>query len=69
MPYLQGKNVMAAFKTTPAIALPVSKYDSFAEGYMSNAIIPVVNGEKDINSALREAEEHISKNIDANRQK
>ncbi|WP_218095312.1 ABC transporter substrate-binding protein [Paenibacillus solanacearum] len=67
--YLQGKNVKAAFMTTPAKALPVSVYDSFADGYMSNAIVPIIKGEKDINSALREAEEQISKNIETNRQK
>ncbi|WP_158301713.1 ABC transporter substrate-binding protein [Paenibacillus mesophilus] len=67
--YLQGKNVKAAFKTNAAKALPVSKYDSFAEEYITRAIEPVVKGEKDINTALREAEEQISKNIETNRQK
>ncbi|CAG7646437.1 hypothetical protein PAESOLCIP111_05168 [Paenibacillus solanacearum] len=43
--------------STPSKALPVSKYDSFADGYMSNAIVLVVKEEKDINSELREAEE------------
>ncbi|CAG7658668.1 hypothetical protein ACFQI7_36070 [Paenibacillus allorhizosphaerae] len=47
--------------STPTKALPVSKYDSFADGYMSNAIVPIVKEEKDINSAMREAEEQISK--------
>lgn len=69
LPYLQGKNLKAAFKTTPAKALPVSKYDSFAEEYITRAIEPVVKGEKDINTALREAEEQILKNIETNRQK
>ncbi|CAG7651917.1 ABC transporter substrate-binding protein [Paenibacillus allorhizosphaerae] len=69
MPHLQGKHLKPAFLSNPAKALPVSKYDSFAEGYMSGAIGPVVKGEKDINTALREAEEQINKNIETNKQK
>lgn len=69
LPYLQGKHLQAAFLSQPAKALPVSKYDAFAEPYMSGAIGPVVKGEKDINTVLRESEEAINKNIEENRQK
>ncbi|CAG7646192.1 ABC transporter substrate-binding protein [Paenibacillus allorhizosphaerae] len=69
LPYLQGKNVQAAFKSSAAKALPVSKYDSYAEGLMSSNITPVVKGEKDINTILRESEEAINKYIETNRTK
>jgi len=67
LPYAQGKHLKAAFLSKPAKALPVSKYDSFAEGHMASLIEPVVKGEKDINSILREAEEAINKHIEANK--
>lgn len=67
--YAKGKHLQAAFMTKPAKALPVSKYDSFAEDRMASTIGTVVKGEKDINTILREAEEAINANIEANKDK
>jgi multiple sugar transport system substrate-binding protein len=69
MPNLKGKRLEVAFKSQPAKALPVSIYDSYAEPYMANLINAVVKGDKDINTILREAEEAINKNIEANKVK
>jgi multiple sugar transport system substrate-binding protein len=61
--YTRGKHLKAAFMSKPANALPVSKYDAFAEGYVTGRINEVIKGEKDINTILRETEEAINKHI------
>lgn len=58
--YAKGKNLQAAFLTQPAKPFPVTKYDANAKNVMDAAITPVVKGEKDINTVLREAEESIN---------
>ncbi|MFC6229047.1 ABC transporter substrate-binding protein [Paenibacillus allorhizosphaerae] len=63
--YLQGKNLKAAFLSQPAKPSPVTKYGEEAQKVMGGpAIGPVVKGEKDINTALRDAEETLNKAID-----
>jgi multiple sugar transport system substrate-binding protein len=69
LPYLQGKHLQAVFLSNPAPALPVSRYDSYAEPLMTGAIGPVVKGEKDINTALRDAEAAINQYIEENKPK
>lgn len=66
LPYLQGKHLDAVFMSQPAKALPVSKYDSYAGGLLQKSIVQVAKGEKDVNTALRDAEEEFNKYIEAN---
>jgi hypothetical protein len=53
----------AVFKSKPAKATPVSQYDSLAGGILQGAITKVAKGEKDINTALREAEEEYNSKV------
>jgi multiple sugar transport system substrate-binding protein len=64
IPSLNGKNVKAAFLSQPAKAYPVSKYDEVGQQVMGGTTLgPIVKGTKDINTALREAEEKINSAI------
>jgi ABC-type glycerol-3-phosphate transport system substrate-binding protein len=68
--YLQGKNVQAIFKTTPAPNVPPSKYEDIAKpkDYLNDKTTKVVFEQGvDINTALRQAEEEINKLIDQNK--
>lgn len=70
VPYLKGKNLKAAFLSQSAKAYPVSKFDEEAQKVMGGAsIAPIVKGEKDINTVLRENEEKLNKYIEQNRVK
>ncbi|WP_248929641.1 ABC transporter substrate-binding protein [Paenibacillus hamazuiensis] len=68
VPSLQGKNLKAAFLSQPAKAYPVSRYDEEAQKMMGGAsIAPIVKGEKDINTVLRENEEKLNRYIEQNK--
>jgi multiple sugar transport system substrate-binding protein len=62
-PVLEGKNVQAVFKTTPALPPHYTAYEDEAVQVINNAIRDVVAGSKDINTALRESDEAINKII------
>jgi multiple sugar transport system substrate-binding protein len=58
--FLKGKNLPAIFKTTPAKALQSTEFDVAANGIVAQSFGEVVGGKKDVNTALREAEEKIN---------
>jgi multiple sugar transport system substrate-binding protein len=66
---LKGKNYIALVK--PKIAEPamVSKYDSIASRIMNAKFKDVITGKKDVNTALREADEEINKAITVEKSK
>lgn len=58
VPELAGKNLKAAVPLENAApAYPLNAYHSAIIGYINQAYVTVVSGTKDINTALREAEE------------
>ena len=61
---LKGKNVLAAFKTTPVPVPPVTIYEDIAFNELVAAGRQVAQGKVDVNTALREAEERILKKIE-----
>jgi multiple sugar transport system substrate-binding protein len=63
LPNLQGKHLQSAFKSQPASVYQPSRYDEFAKKTIQQAMNSVIEGKKDINTALRESEEAINKNI------
>ncbi|MDF2723831.1 MAG: family 1 extracellular solute-binding protein [Paenibacillus sp.] len=58
--YARGKNLKNAFLTQPAKPFVVTKHDAKAKTIMLENMTAVVKGQKDINTALREAEEAIN---------
>lgn len=60
----QGKNISAIQGNKPA-APPayVGEYNNFGQTAATNAMLSVIAGEKDMNTALRDAEEEVNKNI------
>ena len=64
-PFYKNKNVKALLPDQYAPPGSVNKYNSVASGEMNSAIIRINLGEKDINTALREAEENANKKIEA----
>jgi multiple sugar transport system substrate-binding protein len=60
---LQGKNVSALLALQHSPPLASNSYNSIATGAVQDAIVAVVAGEKDINTALRQAEETANKTI------
>lgn len=63
LPHLQGKHLEAVFKSQPSKAMRVTKYHAFADGIIQKYVTQVANGQKDINTALREADEELNKKI------
>ncbi|CAG7622455.1 hypothetical protein PAESOLCIP111_02428 [Paenibacillus solanacearum] len=63
MDILKGKNVASLFKSTPAYAPPFSIYHSKGNEVLKKAFADVVADKVDVNTALRSAEEEISKYI------
>ncbi|WP_158606670.1 ABC transporter substrate-binding protein [Paenibacillus ginsengarvi] len=61
----KGKHVQAFTAQTPAAPAPAvrAEFKTIAEGELNKAFLSVVNGEKDTNTALREAEEAANKAI------
>ncbi|MFE5318398.1 extracellular solute-binding protein [Paenibacillus sp. NPDC056579] len=67
---LDGKNLAAFFQDAIAKPVPSTAYDGQAKSIFTNtALVPVYQGKKDINTALREAEEQINKYIDSEMKK
>ncbi|MEF3304995.1 ABC transporter substrate-binding protein [Paenibacillus sp. GYB003] len=63
VPYLQGKNLKAIFLTQPAAPVPPSKYGAYGSTVSQEAFKKVMKDGVDINSALREADEKLTKNM------
>ncbi|MDF2719374.1 MAG: extracellular solute-binding protein family 1, partial [Paenibacillus sp.] len=59
----KGKNVSAIAALKPAAPARAGVFDSNATSAMSNAVLTVIAGETDLNSALRTAEEQATKKI------
>lgn len=62
-PMWKGKNIRAFTAQTPAVPAPAvrAEFKTIAEGELNKAFMAVVTGQKDINTALREAEEAANK--------
>ncbi|TNJ65892.1 extracellular solute-binding protein [Paenibacillus hemerocallicola] len=58
--YAKGKNLKNAFLAQPAKPFVVTKHDAKAKTIMIEGMNATVKGQKDINTALREAEESIN---------
>jgi len=69
VPELQGKNIQGIFKSKPAPATPpYSVYYSNARGTLVERFREYAQNQKDVNTALREAEEQITKYIASQKQ-
>jgi multiple sugar transport system substrate-binding protein len=67
---MEGKNLAAFFQDAIAKPVPSTAYDGQAKSIFTNAaLVPVYQGKKDINTALREAEEQINKYIESEMKK
>lgn len=70
LPHLKGKNVTAIVpKNIAPVSASISKYDSIASGELQLRLREVIVGNKDVNTALREADENINKKIQAEKAK
>jgi multiple sugar transport system substrate-binding protein len=70
VPEFQGKNVLAMSKPKIAKMVPIQNMnEGEAEKIINNAFQAVVNKEKDINTALRDADEQLNKHIDSQMKK
>ncbi|MBD2862686.1 ABC transporter substrate-binding protein [Paenibacillus oceani] len=54
---LKGKNVQAIFRQKSAPLYKVTEYDPIAQSFLEKALAEVINNGKDINTALRDANE------------
>jgi multiple sugar transport system substrate-binding protein len=63
MAFMTGKNIQAINKIKPSHAAVPTEYDDIAFAAMNDAVKQIVNKGKDINTALREAEEKLNKQI------
>jgi multiple sugar transport system substrate-binding protein len=61
--FLKGKNIAAIYKTKPAPSFIPTKYDGISMGAVNTALNDIVNNGKDLNTALREAEEKVNLRI------
>ncbi|CAG7652448.1 ABC transporter substrate-binding protein [Paenibacillus allorhizosphaerae] len=66
MAFLKGKNLQSIFKSSPAPAPVYSPYDSLVRNISFQSFEEYFNG-KDLNTALKEANEKINKWIDSNK--
>lgn len=66
LPYLDGKNLEAIFKTQPAKALTATKFSGYGNTVLKEAFDQVMKEGLDINSALREADEKLNNYIQSN---
>jgi multiple sugar transport system substrate-binding protein len=57
MAQFEGKNVQAIFKSQPAPKYPMHRFDSIVMGAFTSAFKDVESGAKDVNTALRDANE------------
>lgn len=65
IPEFKDKRIQSIFKSKPAPAPAYSKYYSKARGILVSSFIEYVEGAKDVNTALREADEKINKLIES----
>ena len=65
MPVLQGKHKEAIFMSKPAPAPRLSPYYSKAGSILRNHFYQYADGAKDVNTALRDAEEEITQHINS----
>lgn len=63
MDFMKNKHIEAIYKTKPAKTFVPTKYDSIAMSAMNAAVSKIVKNGVDLNTALREAEESINKQI------
>ncbi|CAG7658066.1 hypothetical protein PAECIP111802_06938 [Paenibacillus allorhizosphaerae] len=63
MDFMKNKHIEAIYKTKPAKTFIPTKYDSIAMSAMNAAVSKIVKNGVDLNTALREAEESITKQI------
>ena len=63
MPHLNGKQLSSIFKSKPAQSPPFSVHYTKGIAHLRNSFAEVVDGKKDINTALREADEKINQMI------
>lgn len=61
----KGKNIAGVVGQKTAAPMPYSPHNTIAQTETTNAMLAVIVGEKDINTALRDAEEQASKKIQA----
>lgn len=66
---MEGKNLAAFFKDTIGKPVPATPYDSIAKSTVNAAFNQVSAGMLDVNTALRQAEEDINKQIEAEKAK
>ncbi|MEF3306807.1 ABC transporter substrate-binding protein [Paenibacillus sp. GYB003] len=65
LPFLKGTNyAKAVFADTIGKPIRVTKYDGTVRSQLSVAIVDVATGKKDVNTALRDAEENANKAIE-----
>jgi multiple sugar transport system substrate-binding protein len=66
----KGKNVSAVFKLDRAPArIPSGEYDGAVQGLVNKFLADIHSGKKDVNTALRDAEEEANKLIEAQKAK
>lgn len=66
---LKGKNVQAIFKLKSAPLYQVSIYDSLVRAELTKAMNEVLGGSKDVNTALRDANDRANKVLEAEKKK
>ncbi|MDF2714629.1 MAG: extracellular solute-binding protein family 1 [Paenibacillus sp.] len=64
MQALKGKNIQAIFKLKSAPLYKVTKYDPIAQEFLEKALNEVITDGKDVNTALREANEKANQKIE-----
>jgi ABC-type glycerol-3-phosphate transport system substrate-binding protein len=65
LPFMEGKNIKAMIPDNPALIAPLSKYQGLALPQIQTAFKDVLVGKKDLNTALREADERLNRSIEA----
>ncbi|CAG7636973.1 ABC transporter substrate-binding protein [Paenibacillus allorhizosphaerae] len=63
MPFLKGKSIVSVFKSRPAPNPSFTKYDTEAQKWLEASFWDYIRDKKDINTALRDAEEQINQII------
>ncbi|MEF3305666.1 hypothetical protein [Paenibacillus sp. GYB003] len=69
VPQFRDKNIAGIFKSKPAPAPAYSKYHSKADSLLNAEFVKVMKGQKDVNTALRDAEEQIQQYIKSEKAK
>ncbi|ULL13848.1 extracellular solute-binding protein [Paenibacillus sp. H1-7] len=63
LPMLKGKNLQGIFKSSPAYAPPFSMHHSKGNEILKKTFLDYIGDKKDVNTALRDAEEEITRYI------